>query len=321
MHRLATQPNTTLRLWPNGAPHHVVDTSADSRFERLRRTEPSSAELKVFLPPPSTRTGVAFVVVPGGSYRPGPYGWCKKAEGTDVAEWLASVGVVGVVLDYRLPAGRPEAPLSDALRAIASVRQHAPTWGVDPAKVGVMGFSAGGHLAALATTAWTSTSIDRPDMAVLIYPVTTLREQHTHINSRREFLGRAHANSTALVDRYSAELRLNRQTPPTLLVNARDDRVVDPANSRLYWEACVVREVPCRWVELATGGHPFVNKPHAWQPTQAAITEWLHAGDFGPGRRPPASGSEILVGKQLVGRAGRPVVGPAAVHESRREGG
>ena len=319
---MCVQPNTTLRLWPNGAPHHVVDTSTDSGFERLRRTDPSSAELKVFLPPPAVHTGVAFVVVPGGSYRPGPYGWCKKAEGTDVAEWLQSIGVVGVVLDYRLPAGRPEVPLSDALCAIASVRRQAPAWGVDPAKVGVMGFSAGGHLAALATTAWTSASVDRPDMSVLIYPVTTLREQHTHINSRREFLGRAHANSTALVDRYSAELRLNRQTPPTLLVNARDDRIVDPANSRLYWEACVAREVPCRWVELATGGHPFVNKPHAWQPTQAAIAEWLHGGDFGPGRRPPASGSDLILGGQgLVGRgAGRPVVRPAAVHESRDRG-
>ena len=287
-----------------------MHTSTDSGYERLKRTEPCSALLKVFLPLQSAHTGIAFLVVPGGSYRPGPYGWCKKAEGTDVAEWLASVGVVGVVLDYRLPAGRPEAPLSDALRAIASVRRHAPEWGVDPAKVGVMGFSAGGHLAALAATAWTSAAVDRPDMAVLIYPVTTLRERHTHLNSRREFLGRAHANSTSVVERFSAEVRLNRQTPPTLLVNARDDRVVDPANSRLFWEACVARNVPCRWVELATGGHPFVNKPHAWQPTQAAVIDWLHSGDFG-GRRPPASGSDIaFVGQQLVGRA-------AAVHESR----
>jgi acetyl esterase/lipase len=248
-------PNITLPLWPNRQQH--------------------SSQLKLYLPGSHPNTELAIVIVPGGSYRPGPYGWCKKAEGSDIAFWLSTMGVLGVVLEYRLPAGRPEVPLADALRAISIIRERAaaPT-----RRIGIMGFSAGGHLAALAATSWSVRS-ERPDLAVLVYPVITLRLPLTHANTRREYLGRA--PDATLVDRYSAEQRVTPRTPPTLLLNARDDRIVDPANARLYYEACAAHGVRCRRVELASGGHPFVDKPHAWGPAKRAIVEWLRTASSG----------------------------------------
>jgi acetyl esterase/lipase len=215
----------------------------------------------------------AILITPGGSYRPGPFGWCKKAEGSDVALWLADNGIVGIVLHYRLPAGRPEVPLSDALAALSTVRSLAANLTVSPSAIGIMGFSAGGHLAALASTRYRIRA-QRPDFTMLVYPVVSL-ENFTHMNSRREFLGSS--PSAQKVSAYSADRHVSRDSPPAFLIHARDDRVVPLNSSRLYFDACAAANVPALLVELPSGGHPFVTKPRAWDTAKAAMLAWLCA--------------------------------------------
>ena len=233
----------------------------------------SGAQLLAFYPPQPASAKIAVIVVPGGSYRPGPFGWCKQAEGSDIAQWLASLGMVGLVLHYRLPAGRPHVPLADALKAVQALHEG-PRWLLpEMAAVGVMGFSAGGHLAALAATRYT-TSSNRPDFALLMYPVISMAlENHTHANSRREYLG--DAPSEALVAAYSADRQVTRSSPPTFLIHARDDKIVSYRSSRLFYDACAAQAVRATFVELEAGGHPFVNKKFAWLPARTASLAWL----------------------------------------------
>ena len=216
---------------------------------------------------------MAVLVVPGGSYRPGPFGWCKTAEGSDIARWLATEGIAGVVLHYRMPVGRPLWPLSDALEAIAAVRDGFGAGAVPPMRtVGIMGFSAGGHLAALASTR--ASGRQRPDFSLLVYPVISL-ENHTHVNSRREFLGPT--PSAASVAEFSADRQVTSTTPPAFLVHARDDRIVSYHASRMFFDACTANAVRCTFVILEAGGHPFANKPRAWVPARQAALLWVCA--------------------------------------------
>jgi len=242
----------------------------------------SGASLHAFYPS-VLNTRLAIIVIPGGSYRPGPYAWCKVAEGSDVAQQLAEqFGIMGLVLHYRLPAGRPTVPLADALMAISTVRTSRLHWPLSsPSLVGIMGFSAGGHLAALATTRY-MTSSSRPSFAMLMYPVISMDfENYTHVNSRREYLG--NAPTAAQVAEYSADRHVNTRTPPTFLVHARDDHVVPLGSSKLYYNACAAQQARCTLVEVSQGGHPFANKPHVWQPARTAALAWLCA-TFAHGR-------------------------------------
>ena len=281
------QPNFTIPLAINASRLEVY---TPRRIITTKKNEPM---------------GTIWIVVPGGSYRPGPFGWCKTAEGSDVARWLASdeVGVVGAVLHYRFPAGRPEATLSDIFEAIETVRRWARRgafgsvhYNVDVGQplVGVMGFSAGGHLAALAATegeavinggAWNLVRNRRPDMFIGFYPLITMDESSgaSHTNSRREFLGRVRVagrgafSEASLVRAYSAEHRVTNATSPTLIVHARDDQVVPIGGSRSYCEACKRRGAHCTLVELSRGGHPFVTKPDPWRVAQRAAVMWMRA--------------------------------------------
>ena len=246
--------------------------------------------LHVYLPPPSTihpfRVPLAVVILPGGSYRPGPFNWCKSAEGSDIAIWLSrEVGVIASVLHYRLPAGKPSPPIEDLAEAIDLMRRGwVPPHRWSPPLVAVMGFSAGGHLAAMAATAARLDTLmsspllrsQRPDMALLMYPLICMSDANcTHANSQREFLGRD--STLELRQRYSAELRLSNVTPPTLLVHARDDTVVPLRGSVLYLQACRRHGVPCTLVELTSGGHPFVNKQRVWESARSAAIAWMRA--------------------------------------------
>lgn len=240
----------------------------------LSITLAGGASLHAYFPSQGPPPDIAVIVVPGGSYRPGPYGWCKTAEGSDVAVWLASVGVVGIVLHYRLPAGRPLVPLADASNAITAVKSGLgplPT----PALVGIMGFSAGGHLAALASTRFAGRST-RPDLTLLFYPLVSMAtENYTHANSRREYLGAK--PSPQLVEEFSADRQLTARSPPAFLVHAQDDRVVSVKSSQLYYDACIASSVPCAFVQMDSGGHPWVNKPQVWLPARTAALTWMCA--------------------------------------------
>jgi len=228
---------------------------------------------------PANGNGTAVVICPGGGYGV----LVVEPEGHGIAAWLNTYGVTGVVLEYRLPAGRSAVPLLDAQRAIRTVRANAHEWKIEPARIGIIGFSAGGHLASTAAThfdhgdANASDLVDRvscrPDFAILIYPVITMGEQ-THAGSKNNLLGTC--PSPQLVDFYSNEKQVTDQTPPTFLAHARDDTAVVPANSQLFYDALQAHKVPGQFLELASGGHGLNGyKGPMWDAWQEKSLTWL----------------------------------------------
>ena len=227
-----------------------------------------------FLPPDGRANGTAVVVFPGGGYQH----LSMVKEGSDVANWLASLGVTAFVVRYRLgPAYHHPIQLGDAQRAIRTVRARAAEWHVDPARVGIIGFSAGGHLAATAGThfdAGNAASADaieragaRPDFMLLIYPVITMRDSVTHAGSRLNLLGRD--PSPELVRLLSNETQVTAQTPPAFLVHTFDDRTVPVQNSLLFYDAMRAAGVPA---EL----HVFDHGPHGFglAPADPVLSAW-----------------------------------------------
>ncbi len=187
--------------------------------------------ITVYRPDPATNTGAAFVICPGGGYGM----LAAEHEGTQVAEWLNSIGVTGVVLKYRLgPRYHHPAMIQDAQRAIRTTRAKASEWGIDPKRVGILGFSAGGHLASTAATHFDAGKSDaddpidrqscRPDLAVLAYPVIAIATPYGHSGSLRNLLGENPPKE--LVQSLSNETQVTAETPPTFLVQTNEDRGV-----------------------------------------------------------------------------------------------
>ena len=235
-------------LWPEGAPGALGDEAVD----RPRIT--------VYLAPPDRATGAAVVVCPGGGYRV----LASDHEGRQVAEWLSSLGVSAFVLQYRLgPRYRHPAPLQDAQRALRMVRARAEGWRVDPTRVGILGFSAGGHLASTAATHFDDGQADaadpveressRPDFAVLCYPVITFAGVATHSGSREHLLGED--PDPELVALLSNERQVTERTPPTFLFHTADDAGVPVENSLLFFEALRRAVVPAALHVFAHGRH------------------------------------------------------------------
>jgi acetyl esterase/lipase len=254
-----------LNLWNGRAP------LGDGTFEQ------ADARLTVYRP--EKPNGTAVVICPGGGYG----GLAVVPEGHGIAAWLNRHGITGAVLEYRLPKGRTRVPLLDAQRALRTVRANARAWGIDPTKVGIMGFSAGGHLASTAGTHFddgdpkASDAIDRnscrPDFQVLIYPVITMGEK-THKGSRNNLLGKDPEDK--LVERYSNEKQVTPETPPAFLAHAKDDRVVVPENSKAFAEALQAHKVPVKYLELASGGHGLNGyKGPMWDAWQEQSLAWL----------------------------------------------
>ncbi|OLY94840.1 Acetyl esterase/lipase [Cnuella takakiae] len=259
----------TLPLYPAGKVPNWKDAGEKEQAEVneiVRYSLVQEPNIAVFLPPKRIATGQAVVVCPGGGYGVLAYDW----EGTSVAKWLNSKGIAAVVLKYRLPNAKSNitphlTPLMDAKRAIRMVRANAPQWNVQPGKVGVMGFSAGGHLASTLGThfdAGNKTATDsverfssRPDFMVLIYPVITMDKQYTHSGSRNYLIG---ANPSAdLVQLYSNELQVSKETPSTFIVHSTDDKGVPVENSLLFYQALKAKEVPAEMHIYPYGGHGF----------------------------------------------------------------
>jgi acetyl esterase/lipase len=262
---------TVMDLWPGRVPggEHVtvvqaeVERSHDPSFRDVAIVHTTRPTLTYFRP--QVPNGASVLIIPGGSYQRVVVG----KEGYEIANWLTGHGVAAFVLLYRLPAdgwcAGPDAPLQDAQRALRLIRKRAPTMGLDPNRVAVMGFSAGGHLAARAATRFASKTYDpqdevdalsaRPDLAALGYAVISFKEGVAHMGSRAQMLG---ANPDArTINAYSAEVDVPSQTPPTFLMCAADDATVPPDNSILMFQSLRHAKVPAALHIFDAGGHGF----------------------------------------------------------------
>ena len=269
-----------LELWSDGVPGapeiipKEVWTGGEGDAHVANVYVPS---ITVHLPKPEEANGCAVVICPGGGY--GLLAIDK--EGHDIARWFTERGVAGVVLKYRMP--RPEghvfgheAPLADCRKAFQITRARSKEWGIDPARVGVMGFSAGGHLAASASVQMLEVP---PAFSVLIYPVVSLLPGVTHSGSGKNLLGKN--PSEALIRRFSSELHVTSKTPRAFLVHAADDWV-SVANSRIYAAALERAKVPFELHVFSKGGHGYgMRKPELPVGQWPSLLEaWMKAEDF-----------------------------------------
>ena len=237
-------------LWEGAPPSENGLASAEIVSEgRTSITNVSVATLEICLPEKAKATGMAVVVCPGGGYA----GLAYHHEGLLAARWLNGEGIAAFILKYRMPNNHKEIPLDDAQQAIRYVRSHAEEYGIDASKIGICGFSAGGHLAATASTHFavggTST---RPDFSILFYPVVTMTSL-THGGSRRNLLGEN--TSEADIYTFSGEKQVNVNTPPAILLLSDDDTGVLPENSVWYYEALKRNQVPAAMYIFPSGGH------------------------------------------------------------------
>jgi acetyl esterase/lipase len=218
-------------LWPEGAPGALGKEAGDI------------PTVTVYLPPADKATGAAVVICPGGGYG----ALAMDHEGHQVAKWLNSLGIAGVILKYRhAPKYRHPTPLGDAQRALRFVRANAKEWKIDPNRVGILGFSAGGHLASTAGTHFDKGNADakdpidrlscRPDFMVLVYPVITFVGPAAHLGSRNNLLGKNPDDK--LIENLCNEKQVTADTPPAFLTHTKADKGVPPENSILFHEAC-----------------------------------------------------------------------------------
>jgi len=223
--------------------------------------------LTIFLPLINQHKGSAIIICPGGGYG----GLLTKREGTDVARAFAKLGIAAFVLKYRLPddkimIDKTIGPLQDALQALKTVRQNAGKWNIDSNKIGIMGFSAGGHLASSAGTHYDAQIIEniekinlRPDFMILVNPVISFTDEIGHIGSRNNLLGKSAGHDK--INFFSNELHVNQSTPQTFLVHAADDTVVSPENSFRFYHALRKNKVNAELHIYSEGEHGFLKKP------------------------------------------------------------
>lgn len=260
---VASEPVAEVVLWPQGAPGVGAEAAAENTVAQDQRigrrvTKVAKPLLTVYKPAKEKDTGAAVVICPGGGY----HILALDLEGTEVAAWLNGIGVTGLVLQYRVPrskdAPKHAAPLQDAQRAIRVARQHAADWGIDPQRVGILGFSAGGHLAATAATNFATSVYEarddadrlscRPDFAVLVYPA--------YLTGEGDEL------------QLAPELPVAAQTPPAFLVHAGDDRI-SATNSVAFYLALKRAGVSAELHVYPTGGHGY-----GLRPSEHAVSRW-----------------------------------------------
>ncbi|MEO8820615.1 MAG: alpha/beta hydrolase [Ginsengibacter sp.] len=249
---------------PNSKPAVDYIEKADTGSDGvIRISKVSVPEITIFQPAKSTGKNPAVIICPGGGYAILAY----NLEGTTVAKILNSWGVTGIVLKYRLPSDeimkdKSVGPIEDAQRAIQYVRENAEQLNIDPQKIGIMGFSAGGNLAATASTHFDTNYISnpknlslRPDFSILAYPVISMEDSLTHKGSQENLLGKN--PSQEMMGNFSNELHVTKNTPPAFLVLAADDKTVNPKNSINYFEALLKNHVPAELHIFQNGGHGF----------------------------------------------------------------
>jgi acetyl esterase/lipase len=268
---LAVQAQEIVKLYPDSIPNAKPTTLPDvpqNPSGLVRRS--IHPTLEVYLPEKEKANGAAVVICPGGGYSVIVY----EGEGVTTAKEFAKNGVAAFVLKYRLPndsfeVNKTIAPLQDAQQAIKMVRKNAAKWNVDTNKVGIIGFSAGGHLASTEATHYQKALIEnksntnlRPDFLIVVYPVISMEDSLTHADSRRQLLG--NSPSKQLMDEYSNELQVNEQTPPTWITHAADDNVVDVDNSIRFFEQLRHHNVQVEMHIYPKGGHGFIFRQKGW---------------------------------------------------------
>jgi acetyl esterase/lipase len=257
-----------IKVWPDGIPGSVQDQSyaeketmtngIPSRYEKV--TDPT---LTVFLPSEDKATGTAVLICPGGGYGVLAF----DHEGYQIARWLNDNGIAGIILKYRLPSdlimkNKSTGPLQDAQEGMRIIRRNAALWKIDPEKIGVIGFSAGGHLASSLSTHYSEAVYDskdevsaRPDFSLLIYPVITFDASFTHMGSRNNLIGKEPSEES--IKHFSNELQINEKTPPAFLVHSADDKTVPVKNSMAYFDALNKFGIPAEMHIYQKGGHGY----------------------------------------------------------------
>ncbi len=249
---------------PNSTGYKMKEIRMENNGQFIGYRSISEPTLNVYLPDEKIATGAAVVICPGGGYGMESY----KMEGTNIAETFQKNGVAAFILKYRLPSDsimpdKSVGPLQDAQQAIKTVRQRAAEWKINPAKIGIMGFSAGGHLASTAGTHFDKSYIPNPentslspDFIILIYPVISMQEGLTHGGSKNNLLGKS--PSEEQVKLFSNDLQVNANTPPTWITHTGDDTVVPVENSIRFYQQLVKNKVPAEMHLYPAGNHGFV---------------------------------------------------------------
>lgn len=255
-------------------------TIPNSRVKATRETESPLSRgmyrtsafptLEVYRADQEKSTGAAVIICPGGGYSVIVY----EGEGVLTAKELAGNGVTAFVLKYRLPSDstmvdKTIGPLQDVQQAIRLVRERAKEWNLDASKIGIMGFSAGGHLAATGATHFKKVLIEnnnntslRPDFQILVYPVISMRDSLTHRDSRKKLLGEN--PSAATVNQFSNEMQVTSDSPPAYITFATDDKLVDVDNAIFYYEALRHHNVDVEMHLYSKGGHGFIFREKSW---------------------------------------------------------
>lgn len=265
---ISSKAQTIIPLYPEGKIPNSTN-APDAEVKTVGKTgsivysKVSVPTLEVRLPEKGKGNGTAVIICPGGGYANLQY----THEGTAIADDLNKMGITAFILKYRLPSDvymkdKTIGPLQDAQQAIKIVRTRAKEWGVDTAKVGIAGFSAGGHLASTAGTHFNKAVIDnnenislRPSFVILVYPVISLADSLMHKGSRDNLLGRT--PTPQLINQYSADKQVTTNTPPTFLAHAGDDKGVKVANSVNMYTALQQHGVPAELHVYPKGGHGF----------------------------------------------------------------
>lgn len=252
------QRSMEIDLWNSNAPVSNGDVA-------------DTAKVKVYLPDKKTATGRAVVICPGGGYQH----LAMAHEGHDWAAFFNNMGIAAIVLKYRMPKGNPDVPVGDAEEAMRLVRRKAAEWGINPNDVGIMGSSAGGHLASTAATH--ADKAARPDFQILFYPVITMMSDITHKGSHDNLLG----NKASKKDehKYSNDLQVSRSTPRAFIALSDDDRVVLPANGVNYYIELYRHDVPATLHVYPSGGHGWGNRDRfiCHNEMQLDLKAWLRS--------------------------------------------
>lgn len=285
----AQNQSLIMDLYPGEIPFQkVTQVKEVSKSEGIVRiSNVQTPQIQVFLPSKSSANGQAVIICPGGGYGILAYDW----EGTDIAKWLNSHGIAGIVLKYRLPSAITQTsphlvPMSDGQQAIRLVRHHAEEWNIDPDKIGIMGFSAGGHLASTLGTHFDSGNPGsddpilqqscRPDFMILGYPVISFNEKFTHIGSRNSLIGKT--PEARWVNYFSNEEQIRSDTPPTFIFHSQDDTGVPVKHSLMFYEGLVAKKIPVEMHLYPLGQHGYslsLNKEGTQKDWPNSCINWM----------------------------------------------